>query len=55
MKVEEEQKTDFASYFLKGEANYWWESKKALEEGVVNWDRFTDLFLEKYFPRFMKN
>ncbi|KAL8099661.1 hypothetical protein AgCh_032064 [Apium graveolens] len=52
----EEQKTDFASYFLKREANYWWESKKALEEeGVVTWDRFTDLFLEKYFPRFMKN
>jgi len=55
VKVEEEQKTDFASYFLKGEANYWWESKKALEEGVVTWNRFTDLFLEKYFPRFMKN
>ncbi|KAL8123967.1 hypothetical protein AgCh_011826 [Apium graveolens] len=53
---EEEQKTDFASYFLKGEANYWWESKKVLEgEGVVTWDRFTDFFLEKYFPRFMKN
>ncbi|XP_074327531.1 uncharacterized protein LOC141665447 [Apium graveolens] len=56
VKVEEDQKPDFASYFLKGETNYWWESKKALEgEGVVNWDRFTDLFLEKYFPRYMKN
>ncbi|XP_074342564.1 uncharacterized protein LOC141680164 [Apium graveolens] len=55
-KVEADQKINFASYFLKGEANYWWESKKALEgEGVVTWDRFTELFLEKYFPRFMKN
>ncbi|XP_074374474.1 uncharacterized protein LOC141714878 [Apium graveolens] len=56
VKVEEDQKTDFPSYFLKGEANYWWELKKALEgEGVVSWDRFTDLFQEKYFPRYMKN
>ncbi|XP_074327658.1 uncharacterized protein LOC141665572 [Apium graveolens] len=56
VKVEADQKTDFSSYFLKGEANYWWESKKALEgEGLVTWDRFTELFLEKYFPRYMKN
>ncbi|XP_074342219.1 uncharacterized protein LOC141679685 [Apium graveolens] len=55
-KVEEDQKTDFSSYFLKGEENYWWESKKALEgECVVNWDIFTDLFMEEYFPRYMKN
>ncbi|XP_074351827.1 uncharacterized protein LOC141690974 [Apium graveolens] len=51
VKVEEDQKSDFANYFLKGEANYWWESKKALEcEGVVTWDRFTELFLEKFVP-----
>ncbi|XP_074377152.1 uncharacterized protein LOC141718672 [Apium graveolens] len=56
VKVEADQKTDCVSYFLKGEANYWWESKKTLEgEGVVTWDRFTELFLEKYFPRYMKN
>ncbi|XP_074346950.1 uncharacterized protein LOC141685766 [Apium graveolens] len=56
MKVEEDQKTDFSSYFLKGEANYWWESRRALErEDIVTWDRFTELFLEKYFPRYMKN
>ena len=55
-RVEADQKTDFASYFFKGEANYRWESKKALEgEGVVTWDIFTELFLEKYFPRYMKN
>ncbi|KAL8147109.1 hypothetical protein AgCh_004723 [Apium graveolens] len=55
-KVEEDQKMDFASYFLKGETNYWWKSKKALEgEGVVNWDRFTELFWEKYFPCYIKN
>ncbi|XP_074346287.1 uncharacterized protein LOC141685062 [Apium graveolens] len=36
VKVEEDHKTDFASYFLKREANYWWESKKALEGEGVN-------------------
>ncbi|XP_074346582.1 uncharacterized protein LOC141685376 [Apium graveolens] len=56
VKVEADQKTEFSSYFLKGEANYWWESKKAREcEGVVTWDRFTELLLEKYFPHYMKN
>ncbi|XP_074373727.1 uncharacterized protein LOC141714085 [Apium graveolens] len=56
VKVGEDQKTDFASYFLKGEVNYWWESRKTLEdEDVMTWDRFTELFLEKYFPRYMKN
>ncbi|XP_063946053.1 uncharacterized protein LOC135151501 [Daucus carota subsp. sativus] len=54
--VGEEQKTQFASYFLKNEANYWWESKKALEGGnVITWERFKVLFLEKYFPRHMQN
>ncbi|KAL8120501.1 hypothetical protein AgCh_017616 [Apium graveolens] len=53
--VEEQYKTIFASYMLKGEANYWWESKRNLESDVVIlWDRFTRLFLGKYFPRFME-
>ncbi|XP_017239655.1 uncharacterized protein LOC108212440 [Daucus carota subsp. sativus] len=55
-KVGADQKTEFASYFLKEEANYWWESKRALVIGeVVPWERFTELFLEKYFPRYMQN
>lgn len=28
--VEENRKTIFAAYMLKGEANYWWEAKKGL-------------------------
>ena len=56
MKIGEDQKTDFASYLLKGEANYWWEFKKALEgEDVITWDRFKELFLEKHFPRYVRN
>ncbi|XP_074323471.1 uncharacterized protein LOC141660385 [Apium graveolens] len=51
IQVSDDSKTDYASYFLKGEANFWWESMSALErEGPVSWARFTELFLEKYFP-----
>ncbi|XP_074323932.1 uncharacterized protein LOC141660849 [Apium graveolens] len=36
---------------LKGEANYWWEAKRAIEEKpVIPWERFTALFLEKFIP-----
>lgn len=53
--VAEDQKTVFATYLLKGEANYWWEAKRNLEGiGVVTWERFSELFLDKYFPRFME-
>ena len=32
----DDQKMVFATYMLKGEANFWWESKKNLEgDGVV--------------------
>ncbi|XP_063949939.1 uncharacterized protein LOC135152774 [Daucus carota subsp. sativus] len=53
--VTDEKKVEYASYFLKGEANYWWESARALEEGeVIAWDRFKKVFLDKYFPRHMQ-
>ena len=55
LQIAEEQKTVFATYMLKGEANFWWESKKNLEgEGVVTWERFSKLFLDKYFPKYME-
>ncbi|XP_074351725.1 uncharacterized protein LOC141690868 [Apium graveolens] len=51
IQVSDDSKTDYASYFLKGESNFWWECTRALEgEGHVSWARFTKLFLEKYFP-----
>ncbi|XP_074369633.1 uncharacterized protein LOC141711091 [Apium graveolens] len=40
VKVKEEQKVEFASYYLKNEATYWWEM---------------ELFLEKYFPQFVQD
>ena len=55
LQIAEEQKTVFATYLLKGEANFWWESKKNLEgEGVITWERFSKLFLDKYFPKYME-
>ncbi|XP_074357198.1 uncharacterized protein LOC141696934 [Apium graveolens] len=54
--VSDDLKTDCASYFLKGEANYWWESTRVLErEGHVSSTRFTELSLEKYFPDYLQN
>ena len=29
VRVEENQKSEYASYFLKGEATYWWETIRA--------------------------
>ncbi|XP_074356039.1 uncharacterized protein LOC141695711 [Apium graveolens] len=53
--LSEEKKVDYASYFLKGEANYWWESARALEEDeVITWGRFKKIFLEKYLTRYMQ-
>ncbi|KAL8115138.1 hypothetical protein AgCh_021822 [Apium graveolens] len=55
-KASEDLKTDCASYFLKNDSNYWWESTRALEgEGPVPWARFTELFLEKYFPDYLQS
>lgn len=54
--VEETQKNVFATYLLKGEANYWWEAKQNMEmDAIVTWERFKKLFFDKYFPRFMED
>ncbi|KAL8100391.1 hypothetical protein AgCh_032593 [Apium graveolens] len=56
IQVSDDSKSDYASYFLKGEASFWWESACALEEeGPVSWARFTELFLEKYFPDYLQS
>jgi len=52
----DDQKTPYATYFLKGEVIYWWESVKAMEVNQqVSWERFKKLFLEKYYPKYMQN
>ncbi|KAL8146752.1 hypothetical protein AgCh_004479 [Apium graveolens] len=50
LSTDEAQKTVFATYLLKGEA------KKNMEtDAIITWERFSQLFLGKYFPRFMEN
>ncbi|XP_074351873.1 uncharacterized protein LOC141691022 [Apium graveolens] len=56
VKVSEEEKTKFASYYLKNETTYWWETVKVLEgTDDVAWYRFKELFLEKFFPQFVQD
>ncbi|XP_074363445.1 uncharacterized protein LOC141703971, partial [Apium graveolens] len=53
--VGDNQKVEYATYFLKGESNFWWEIVKALEAAeVITWDRFKRMFLDKYFARYMQ-
>ncbi|KAL8108297.1 hypothetical protein AgCh_024666 [Apium graveolens] len=52
----DDQKTPYATYFLKGEVIYWWDSVKAMEANQqVSWERFKKLFLEKYYLKYMQN
>nr|XP_017222974.1 PREDICTED: uncharacterized protein LOC108199589 [Daucus carota subsp. sativus]XP_017246911.1 PREDICTED: uncharacterized protein LOC108218472 isoform X1 [Daucus carota subsp. sativus]XP_017246912.1 PREDICTED: uncharacterized protein LOC108218472 isoform X1 [Daucus carota subsp. sativus]XP_017246913.1 PREDICTED: uncharacterized protein LOC108218472 isoform X1 [Daucus carota subsp. sativus] len=54
--VGENKKTEYASFYLKDEANFWWESTKTLEgNGIITWERFTELFLEKYLPQYLQD
>ncbi|XP_074346440.1 uncharacterized protein LOC141685226 [Apium graveolens] len=49
------QKVEYATYFFKGESNYWWETVKALKAAeVITWDNFKRMFLDTYFPRYMQ-
>ncbi|XP_074342717.1 uncharacterized protein LOC141680368 [Apium graveolens] len=55
VRLGEDQKTIYPMYFLKGEVIYWWDSVKALEEvQPVTWNRLKELFLEKYYPKYMQ-
>ncbi|KAL8108855.1 hypothetical protein AgCh_025093 [Apium graveolens] len=52
----DDKKAQYASYYLKDEASFWWESSKALLEGKdLTWERFTEIFLEKYLPSYMQD
>ncbi|KAK1372774.1 hypothetical protein POM88_028967 [Heracleum sosnowskyi] len=56
IEVTEDKKTEYASYFMKNEASYWWETSRAMEpEGLITWARFTELFSERYFPDYMRD
>ena len=44
VKARDNQKTEFASYFLNHKAYYWWESVYTIEGMTeVSWDRYKEL------------
>lgn len=50
----EEQKVNFATFMLKGEAENWWRGarEKMVTTGIpLQWDNFKIVFLDKYFPQ----
>ena len=48
------QKVEIGSYLLVGEANRWW-NLKSLAEPDMDWERFLEIFREKFMPRAMQN
>lgn len=54
--VKDDKKAQYASYYLKDEASFWWESSKAFLEGKdLSWEKFTEIFMEKYLPSYMQD
>ncbi|KAJ4702887.1 Cellular nucleic acid-binding protein [Melia azedarach] len=54
----DQQKVTCATYMLKGSASHWWEMTSRAQdmEGYnVTWDRFKELFDEKYFPQSLRD
>ncbi|GMH03676.1 hypothetical protein Nepgr_005515 [Nepenthes gracilis] len=54
IKCSEEEKVKCATFKLYGEADHWWIIKKKFlnqEMEVITWDRFLEVFNEKYIPK----
>ncbi|XP_026417572.1 uncharacterized protein LOC113313063 [Papaver somniferum] len=51
MLVSEEDTVRFVTYMFHGDADIWWSSIERMEDvSQMSWERFEELFLEKYFP-----
>ncbi|XP_057958532.1 uncharacterized protein LOC131151294 [Malania oleifera] len=51
----DEQKVHYAAFKMAGDAKHWWLSVKLLKEQrlvkiALTWDRFKELFFDRYFP-----
>ena len=57
LKCQDEQKVQFASFMLRGEADHWWESLKRVYPGAIemSWEEFKEFFYEKYFPESIRH
>lgn len=55
----EEQKVLFSAFKLTGEAKRWWISERTIREStrteIVEWEKFKEIFLERFFPDSVKN
>ncbi|XP_028071743.1 uncharacterized protein LOC114274072 [Camellia sinensis] len=50
----EAQKVQLAAYTLEDEACRWWMLTRTVHQGLT-WDRFLELFYDKYFPQSMRD
>ena len=51
LKLRDDQKRLLASWALKDEALFWWDSViENNPEGDITWDRFKEIFLERFTP-----
>ncbi|XP_026422246.1 uncharacterized protein LOC113318318 [Papaver somniferum] len=55
LQIPKEKKVRLATYLFEGDAEHWWRSVKRMED-VSNmcWNKFVELFLNKYFPPTVK-
>uniref|UniRef100_A0A5K1EMA6 Retrotransposon gag domain-containing protein n=1 Tax=Nymphaea colorata TaxID=210225 RepID=A0A5K1EMA6_9MAGN len=53
LKVPEEDKVNYGSYLLKGDAKNWWQSTSEIRFACqlsISWEQFRDSFFNTYFP-----
>ncbi|XP_028052737.1 uncharacterized protein LOC114257164 [Camellia sinensis] len=50
----EAQKVQLAAFTLEDEARRWWMLTRTIHQGLT-WDRFLELFYDKYFPQSMRD
>jgi Retroviral aspartyl protease/RNase H-like domain found in reverse transcriptase/Reverse transcriptase (RNA-dependent DNA polymerase)/Integrase zinc binding domain/Retrotransposon gag protein/Zinc knuckle len=56
IKCPDNEKVTLASFMLKGEAGFWWESMEENYSGRdMDWPAFKDVFYEQYFPDSIRN
>ncbi|XP_028057089.1 uncharacterized protein LOC114261077 [Camellia sinensis] len=48
------QKVQLATFTLEDEARRWWMLTRTMHQGLT-WDRFLELFYDKYFPQSMRD
>ncbi|XP_026425940.1 uncharacterized protein LOC113322133 [Papaver somniferum] len=51
LQIPNEKKVRLATYLFEGDAEHWWRSVKRMEDvSSICWEKFVELFLNKYFP-----